>query len=62
MAKETTPSEPTFSAAEIAANAPRLFGKSIDMATAAFEFNKVSMCTLAEAESIIKSFAERKVE
>lgn len=68
MAKETTKNaaarvadEPVYEAAEIATNAPRLFGYSVDLANAAFTFNKVERCTLEKAKKIIKDFAERKV-
>lgn len=54
--------EPTFEAAEISTNAPRLFGRSVDIAAAAFSYNHIERCTLKEAESIIKAFAERKVD
>lgn len=69
MAKETTKTtaarvaeEPVYAAAEIAANAPRLFGYSVDLARAAFTFNKVERCSLEKAKKIIKDFAERKVK
>lgn len=70
MAKETTNAtratpvpveEPTYDASEIAANAPQLFGYSIDMATAALSFSGITRCTLDKARITIKSFAERKV-
>lgn len=54
--------EPTFEAAEISANALRLFGRSVDIAAAAFAYNHIERCTLKEAETIIKAFAERKVD
>ncbi len=53
--------EPVYEAAEMAANAPRLFGYSIDLATAAFDFNHIERATLSEAKTIVKNFAERKV-
>lgn len=53
--------EEVYDAAEIAENAPHLFGYSVDIARAAFEFNGIKRCTLAEAKKIIKEFAERKV-
>lgn len=53
--------EETFEAAEIAANAPRLFGYSTDIAAAALEFKGIKRCTLEDAKKIIKEFAERKV-
>lgn len=53
--------EEEYDVAEIAANAPRLFGYSEDIATAAFDVNGIKRCTLAEARKIIKEFAERKV-
>ena len=53
--------EPTYEATEIAANAPRLFGYSIDIATAAFKVNGIERCTLTEAGKIIKEFAEKRV-
>ena len=67
MAKEaTTPkpvaAEPVYEAKEIAANAPRLFGYSVDIATAALTFNKLERCTLEKAKKLIKEFAERKVK
>lgn len=68
MAKETAKTtvarvaeEPVYAVAEIAANASRLFGYSVDLARAAFAFNKVERCSLEEAKKIIKEFAERKV-
>ena len=51
----------TYEAAEIAANAPRLFGYSIDIATAALKVNGIERCTLAEAEKLIKDFAAKRV-
>ena len=51
----------TYEAAEIAANAQRLFGCSIDIATAALKVNGIERCALADAEKLIKEFAERKV-
>ena len=61
--KAPTPAEQeqVFNAAEIAANAPRLFGHSIDIATAALDVKHVESCTLSVAAKIIKEFAERKV-
>ena len=59
-AQVKTPAD-TYDVAEIAANAPRLFGYSIDLATAAFAYNGTKRCTLDEAKGIIKAFAERKV-
>lgn len=53
--------EEEYDVAEIAANAPALFGYSVDIATAAFEYNGIKRCTLAVAKKIIKEFAERKV-
>lgn len=68
MAKETTKTtaarveeEPIYAAAEIATNAPHLFGYSVDLAKAALAFNKVECCSLEKAKKIIKEFAERKV-
>lgn len=51
----------TYEAKEIAANAPRLFGCSIDIATAAFKVNGIERCSLADAEKIIKDFAGKRV-
>lgn len=51
----------TYEANEIAANAPRLFGCSIDIATAAFKVNGIERCSLADAEKIIKDFAGKRV-
>lgn len=64
--KTPTASEPvvqaeTYEAAEIAANAPRLFGYNIDIATAAFKVSGTEKCTLADAKKIIKDFAEKRV-
>ena len=53
--------EEEYDVSEIAANAPHLFGYSVDIATAAFEFNHIKRCTLAVARKTIKDFAERKV-
>lgn len=53
--------EDVYDAAEIAQASPRLFGYSIDLATAALDVNGVKRATLAEAKRIIKEFAERKV-
>ena len=68
MAKETSKTTPAvvanesvYEAAEIAANAPHLFGYSTDMATAALTFNKLERCTIEKARTTIKTFAERKV-
>ena len=54
--------EETYAVEEIAANAPRLFGYSIDIAAAAFEYNGIKRSTLKDAERTIKAFAERKVK
>ena len=70
MAKETkestvvptTAEEPVYEAVEIAANAQRLFGYSADIATAALDFNHVTRCSLEKAKTLIKDFAERKVD
>lgn len=70
MAKETKEAtvvltnveEPVYEAAEIAANAQRLFGYSADLATAALDFNHVTRCSLEKAKKLIKDFAERKVD
>jgi len=68
MAKEKTPEVQApvnvekYSAAEIAQNAPRLFGYSQDLASAALELAGKGTYTLAEAKEIIKAFAERKVD
>ena len=74
MAKETTTAKPTqhepatepameseYEAAEIARNAMRLFGYSPDIATAALKTANVKACTVEKARTIIKAFAERKV-
>lgn len=53
--------EDVYEASEIAQAAPRLFGYSVDIATAALDFNGIKRSTLAEAKKIIKDFAERKV-
>ena len=53
--------EPKYTASEISANAQRLFGCSVDIATAALAFSSVSEATLTDAKRIIKGFAERKV-
>lgn len=50
-----------FDVKEIAENSPTLFGYSTNIAEAALECAKIEKCTLAEAEKIIKAFAERKV-
>lgn len=50
-----------FEASEIAKHAPQLFGYSVDIATAAFDYSGITSCTLDEARKVIKSFAERKV-
>lgn len=71
MAKEATgiaratsapAEEQTYAASEIAANAPRLFGYSVDIASAAFIYTKIERCTLEKAKKLIKEFAERKVK
>jgi len=51
----------TYEAKEIAANAPRLFGCSIDIATAAFKVSGTERATLTDAKKIIKDFAEKRV-
>ncbi len=64
MSKQSTPratDEPTYEAAEIAANALRLFGYGVDLATAALDYNHIERCTVETARKIIKEFAERKV-
>lgn len=50
----------TYEAAEIAANAPSLFGYHTDIATAAFNVNGIKRCSLADARKIIKDFAEKR--
>lgn len=59
--KASPPAESSYSASEIAQNAPRLFGYSADVASAALNRSKIKSCTLSEAKRIIKDFAERKV-
>lgn len=67
MAKETAKVEATtkiaatYEAKEIAQNSPRLFGRSVDLATAALDYNGIERCTLDEAKKLINNFAERKV-
>lgn len=66
MVKKNTPQitplpEPVYDTSEIAANAQRLFGYSVDIARAAFDCGNVKRCSLNEAKHIIQSFAERKV-
>ena len=53
--------EETYEPAEIAANAPRLFGYSVDLATAALSLKVEERYTLADAKRIIKDFAEKRV-
>lgn len=53
--------EPEYEAKEIAQNARSLFGYSPDLATAALRMENIQNCTLSKAKSIIKAFAERKV-
>jgi hypothetical protein len=53
--------EPTYEATEIAANAPRLFGYNVDIATAAFKVSGTERATLTDAKKIIKDFAEKRV-
>ena len=53
--------ESVYAADEIAANATRLFGCSVDIARAALAFNHVETCTINEAKRLIREFAERKV-
>lgn len=57
-----TPNASTYSAAELAQNAPRLFGCSRDVAAAALRYNKIRSSTVDEARKIIKAFAERKIK
>ena len=60
--RERKAAEPSrYTAKEIARNAPALFGYSVDIAAAALETAKIGMATIDEAKSIIKAFAERKV-
>lgn len=56
------PVEDVFDVAEIAQNAPKLFGYSVDLANTALSLAGVERCTLNQAKSIIKEFAERKVK
>lgn len=63
VAQEPKPkTEDTYEASEIAKASPKLFGYSIDIATAALAVNGIKSCTVAEAKRIIKEFAERKVK
>lgn len=55
------PVEETFELDEIAENAQRLFGYSHDIAATALRQAGIARCTLKEAQTIIKAFAERKV-
>lgn len=50
-----------YDAAELAANARKLFGYSQDIAAAALAYNHVTRATRAGAKKIITQFAERKV-
>lgn len=59
--KTAANAEPVYSASEIAANARRLFGCSIDIASAALARENIKTCTVEQARAIIKKFAERKV-
>lgn len=58
---EVAVQEETYEAKEIAENAPRLFGYSVDIATAALKMAGIERCTLTEAKKIIKDFAEKRV-
>lgn len=58
----TAPNASTYSAAELAQNAQRLFGCSRDIATAALRYNRIRSSTVDEARKIIKAFAERKIK
>lgn len=60
-AKTAQQPETLYDASEIAANSPRLFGYSVDLARAAFDFHGVTRIGLTQARALIKSFAERKV-
>lgn len=65
MAKEARSSrvaaEAVYDVNEIAENAYRLFGYSVDLAKAAFRHSKLKCCSLDKAKKLIKEFAERKV-
>ena len=50
-----------YEAAEIAKNAQHLLGYGVDVATAAFDFNHITSCTLTEAKRLVGEFAKRKV-
>ena len=60
--KQPVAVESTYTAAEIAQNSPRLFGYSVDLATAALEVAGLKTCTVTKAKEVIKAFAERKVD
>ena len=53
--------ESSYSGAEFAAAANKLFGVSPDIVTAAFAVNNMKCATLSEAIKIVKAFASKEV-
>lgn len=63
MAKEAKkPAVPKYTAAELAQAAKKVFHTSPDIVTAALRMAGVKSATVAEAEGIIKKFANKEVK
>jgi hypothetical protein len=64
MAKETTKpaAAPKYTAAELAKAAKKVFKTSPDIVTAALRMAGVTSATVAEAEDIIKKYANKEVK
>ena len=61
---ETTAQEsaPVYTAAELANASEKIFGVSPDITTAALRVAGVDAATVAEAEKIVKKFANKEVK
>lgn len=59
---ETQVQDSVYSVDEFAAGAQQIFGISQDIVRAALNSSGIKECTKAEAEKVVKAFAERKVK
>lgn len=56
------PAAPKYTAAELARASRNVFGASPDIVTAALRLAGVNSATVAEAEEIVKKYANKEVE
>ncbi|MBQ2634063.1 MAG: hypothetical protein IJF88_05755 [Oscillospiraceae bacterium] len=67
MSKDTTQAasqtaDPVYTAAELAKASENVFGVSPDITTAALRMANIQVATIAQAEMIVKEFANKEVK